>query len=261
MIFSLIFILAGCRDTEFNFDPQVITSDLITLADRYKKAQEPKFNLDQLPLLKGISPQALYFLSLEWSMADENNVFNFVPYTPERITQLKTLRKFRTGMIGGGTIAFSQETPPLLPIGATGSGLRRFLNQFMQNLKIEKKIYAVELMDKNDRVKHFCHEECQCIADEFRSKLEDLGKRVSAVQVRINATNGHLVSARVGKSNRIISSWSYHVATFVNLGRDDSWFVFDPILFEDLEAHSAAEWVDRVQYDQKYVFLLRTLAI
>lgn len=111
----------------------------------------------------------------------------------------------------------------------------------------QNRVYVWEMLDRKDRLAHYCQDECQCIADSIGKDIKQ--KNLNHRFVRVKMASPGWIGIYTGKDRHLIT-YTYHVSTLVQID-ENSWGAFDPIMFLDSNLHSLREWLERLDKNEE----------
>ncbi len=131
--------------------------------------------------------------------------------------------------------------------------LQDLINKTWENIVKSNEVAYHTLVTKNYFEKHYCKDECRCIAQELSCSLQEHFPEAYVVKIYMEAKKPGLIKAYVGKEPRkeTYQTWLYHIVTALSFGNETDWLFIDPLVFHDIALHPQEEWNKRFEHNSE----------
>jgi hypothetical protein len=178
---------------------------------------------------------------------------------------MRALRARLTGAAGftsSAGLSLDQNEVPSIPIAALDPGLEKAMSDRMTELRRKhKKIFGSAKYDNET----YCESECTCIANNLGAavKAADPRREVLYVFMTGGCRSGGVCpypDAAPPPADNSMLTWTSHEAVVIDDGKG-GWSFVDPLVFNDLKGHSAAEWYSHFQHKVKAKYYVSPRAV
>lgn len=215
--------------------------NLMVKSEQIQSATQNDSIWKQLATLSNYSADTWFFLSTRDIKVDLDSEY-LSPRIRPKIPDIKAKFSLSAGRLSGKIISANTD----LPSDPTVKGVvQTTINSSYQDLQKSNKVYVWELLDKHERVPHYCRNECACIAKELSTSILDKHSDVKLYSLYLQVGGYGLVEIQktAANGNLFKTSYFYHVALLLEIR--GNYFIVDPIALGHPRLTDPSEWLSK----------------